>query len=52
MIFHGRELLEYLCQKFGPTGFENEVADSIIEQLEDNCDKIAKDTFGNVYALV
>ena len=49
---YGIELLEYLCQKFGPTGFENEVADAIIEQLGDDCDKIVKDTFGNVYALV
>lgn len=48
----GIELLEYLCQKFGPTGCEGEVADAIIEQLEDNCDKIVKDTFGNVYAVI
>ena len=52
MLKYGVELLEYLCQKFGPTGFENEVADAIIEQLGDDCDKIVKDTFGNVYALV
>lgn len=49
---YGIELLEYLCQKFGPTGYEDEVADAIIEQLGDDCDKIVKDTFGNVYALV
>ena len=49
---YGVELLEYLCQKFGPTGFENEVADAIVDQLGDDCDKIVKDTFGNVYALV
>ena len=48
----GRELLEYLCQKFGPTGFEDEVADAIIEQLGNDCDKVVKDSFGNVYALV
>ena len=52
MMKHGIELLEYLCQKFGPTGFENEVADAIIEQLGDDCDKVVKDSFGNVYALV
>lgn len=48
----GRELMEYLCQKFGPTGFEYEVADAIIEQLENDCDDIFKDCFGNVYAVV
>ena len=48
----GIELLELLCQKFGPTGCEGEVADAIIEQLEDNCDKIARDSFGNVYAVI
>lgn len=49
---HGRELLEYLCQKFGPTGFEYEVADAVIEQLGDDCDKIVKDNFGNIYAVL
>lgn len=49
---YGRELLEYLCQKFGPTGFEGEVADAIIEQLGNDCDKIVKDSLGNVYAVV
>ena len=48
----GIELLELLCQKFGPTGCEGEVADAIVEQLEDNCDKIARDSFGNVYAVI
>ena len=52
MKLHSIELLEYLCQKFGPTGFENEVADAIVEQLGDDCDKIVRDSFGNVYALV
>ena len=52
MKLQGRELLEYLCQKFGPTGFEYEVADAIIEQLGNDCDKIVKDSFGNVYALI
>ena len=49
---YGTDLLEYLCQKFGPTGFENEVADAIIEQLGNDCDKVVKDSFGNVYAVV
>ena len=52
MKLYGIELLEHLCQKFGPTGFENEVADAIIEQLGDDCDKIVTDSFGNVYALI
>lgn len=52
MKLYGRELLVDLCQRFGPTGFEDEVADAIIEQLGDDCDKIVKDSFGNVYALV
>ncbi len=49
---YGRDLVEYLCQKFGPTGFESEVADAVVEQLGDDCDSISRDTFGNVYALV
>ena len=48
---YGTELLEYLCQKFGPTGFEYEVADAIVEQLGDDCDKIVRDTFGNVFGF-
>lgn len=48
----GKELMEHLCQKFGPTGFENEVADAIIEQLGNDCDRIFKDSFGNVYAVL
>lgn len=49
---YGRDLIEHLCQCFGPTGFEDEVANAVIEQLGDDCDSITQDTFGNVYALV
>ena len=48
----GIELIEHLCERFGPTGCEGEVADAIVEQLENNCDKIARDSFGNVYAVI
>lgn len=49
---YGADLLEHLCQQFGPTGFEGEVADAIVEQLGDDCDSVVRDTFGNVYALI
>ncbi|MGM9632588.1 MAG: M42 family metallopeptidase [Eubacteriales bacterium] len=48
----GRELLEYLCGKFGPTGFEAEVADAITEELGNDCDRVARDSFGNIYAVI
>ena len=48
----GIELLAYLCERFGPTGCETEVADAIISQIGDRCDKMVRDTLGNVYAVI
>lgn len=52
MRLQGIELLELLCDKFGPTGCEREVADAIEEQLDGCYDKIARDSFGNLYAVI
>ena len=44
-------LLEKLCQAHGVSGYEDEVADIIIDIIKDNCDTVMKDGVGNVLAF-
>ena len=45
------ELLEKLCLAHGVSGYEDEVADLIIDIIKDNCDTVMKDGVGNVIAF-
>lgn len=42
------DLLEKLCNAHGVSGYEDEVADIIIDTVKDNCDTVMKDSAGNV----
>ena len=44
-------LLETLCNAHGVSGYEDEVADIIINLIKDNCDTVMKDGVGNVLAF-
>lgn len=44
-------LLEKLCLAHGVSGYEDEVADLIIETIKDNCDTVMKDSIGNILAF-
>ena len=44
-------LLEKLCLANGVSGYEDEVAELIIETIKDNCDTVMKDSVGNVLAF-
>ena len=41
-------LLEKLCNAHGVSGYEDEVADIIIEIMKETCDTVMKDSVGNV----
>lgn len=41
-------MLETLCNSFGVSGFENEVSDIIYKKAQKLCDKIEKDSIGNI----
>lgn len=45
------ELLKKLTAAFGPSGYEDEVANIIIEEIKDYVDEVKKDRLGNVIAL-
>lgn len=45
------ELLKKLTSAFGPSGYEDEVAEIIIEEIKDYVDEIRRDRLGNVIAL-
>lgn len=49
-LLYGNELLEALCNTFGPTGCEDRVASLIEEQIRDCCSDISRDRLGNVIA--
>ena len=42
------DLLEKLCTAHGVSGYEDEVADIIINIVKNNCDTVMKDSVGNV----
>ena len=42
------DLLEKLCTAHGVSGYEDEVADIIIDIVKNNCDTVMKDSVGNV----
>ena len=44
-------LLRELCDAFGPTGCENEVAERILSRVTPLADSILKDSMGNLYCL-
>ena len=44
-------LLEKLCNAHGVSGYEDEVADIIIDFIKDYCDTVMKDSVGNVLAF-
>lgn len=46
------ELLEHLCQIFGPSGCEENVAEFICTQLTGECDCVHTDRLGNVIAKI
>lgn len=50
--YYGLELLEKLCLEFGPSGYEDKVADLIIAQIDDICDAYFKDRNGNITAKI
>ena len=41
-------LLEKLCNAHGVSGYEDEVADIIIDIMKETCDTVMKDSVGNV----
>jgi tetrahedral aminopeptidase len=45
------EILKKLTAAFGPSGYEDEVADIIIEEIKNFVDEVKKDRLGNVIAL-
>ncbi len=45
------ELLEKLCTSHGVSGYEDNIADIIIEEIKDCCDSVMKDAVGNVIAF-
>ena len=45
------DLLKKLCNAHGVSGYEDEVADIIIDTIRDNCDTVMKDAVGNVIAF-
>jgi tetrahedral aminopeptidase len=45
------EILKKLTSAFGPSGYEDEVANIIIAEIKDFVDEIKKDRLGNVIAL-
>lgn len=49
---YGIDLLKDLCLAFGPSGYENEVADLIKENIEGCCDELIPDRMGGVIALI
>ena len=46
----GLELVERLCLSFGVSGYEDETASIIINEITDSCDSVMKDAVGNVIA--
>ena len=44
--------LSELCDLFGPSGFEYEVADYIENKIKNICDKYVKDRMGNLICLI
>ena len=52
MKYQGMDLVKYLCDAFGPTGCEKEVADRICEQIEGDCDAFCVNRVGDVIAKV
>ncbi|RME84141.1 MAG: M42 family peptidase [Caldilineae bacterium] len=46
-----KELLQPLCDAFGPAGFEDEVRELIREWIEPHCDEVRIDTMGNLVGL-
>lgn len=44
-------LLKSLCERIGPSGFEEEVREVVIKELEPHVDKLWVDSLGNVIAL-
>lgn len=45
------ELLKRLTSAFGPSGYEDEVADIIVEEIKDYVDDIKRDRLGNIIAV-
>ncbi len=45
------ELLEKLCTAHGVSGYEDEVADIIIDCIKDSCDTVMRDSVGNILAF-
>ncbi|HAZ37148.1 MAG TPA: aminopeptidase, partial [Clostridiaceae bacterium] len=45
------ELLNKLTAAFGPSGYEDEVADIIIDEIKPYVDEIKRDRLGNIIAL-
>ena len=50
--YYSHELLERLCQIFGPSGCEEKVAEFICAQLTGECDCVYTDRLGNVIAEI
>ena len=50
--YYSHELLERLCQIFGPSGCEKKVAEFICAQLMGECDCVYTDRLGNVIAEI
>jgi endoglucanase len=46
------KLLKKLCEAFGPTGFEDEVAKIVTSELKPVCREVRTDTMGNVIGLI
>ncbi|HCL49524.1 MAG TPA: peptidase M42, partial [Clostridiaceae bacterium] len=44
------ELLNKLTAAFGPSGYEDEVADIIIDEIKPYVDEIKRDRLGNIIA--
>jgi endoglucanase len=52
MKYSGIELTRHLSLAFGPSGYEDEVRDAIIEQIEGECDGYCIDRVGNLVAKI
>lgn len=47
-----RSTLDELCQRYGPSGYEEEVADYCRPLLEAACDKVWRDAVGNLIGFI
>ena len=49
---NGIDLLRQLCMEFGPSGCEDNVVNSIKENIEGSYDELIPDRMGGVIALI